>query len=468
MRRILGWLLCWPSALLAGDEVEVLSRRLLDMPYAQPVLAPLPVMVTPVRQVPARDPFSRSTLPAAVAGPCQAAAGVTLALPAGTLDEALQEIARQRCLSLVSEGTTQLPVTVQLQDLEWQRALDVLLEARGFHWQVRDGLLHVTPVSTAVPVPDTEVAPGTLERLRLPLNHASARDALELLQRMDARAAASIVLDERTNSLLLPGQMPGQEQLRQAVEQLDVPLPQVFIEARLVEVNVDYSQALGVRWGGRLGMPGEGWQLAGGIAEAGQAGNLVDLEALAASSGVGVGFVSGQVLLDMRLSAMEKSGNGEVISRPGIMTTHGQVASIKRGMRIPYQEASASGSTSTSWIDAALGLQVMPRITDDGKVMMDIKVNKDEPDFSNAVNGAPSVRNNEVQVRVLVADGETVVIGGVYSDVSSEQVERVPLLGRIPLLGRLFRQKVENQQKQELLVFLTPSIMGDQPTVSSR
>ncbi|PYG96542.1 pilus modification protein PilQ, partial [Arthrobacter stackebrandtii] len=233
---------------------------------------------------------------------------------------------------------------------------------------------------------------------------------------------------------------------------------QVAIEARIVEANVDYEKSLGVRWGGPL--YGESLRPGKEL--------FVDLGVERAGSSVGLGLLRGDVLLDLELSAMEKSGNGEIISQPKVVTADKETARILKGTEVPYQETSQSGATSVAFREASLSLEVTPQITPDNKVIMAVRVTKDEPDYVNAVNNVPPIRKNEVNAKVRVADGETIVIGGVYSTSQNNVVDKVPFFGDLPYVGRLFRRDVLQEKKSELLVFLTPRIMSDQAIAVSR
>ncbi|MFB0963795.1 MAG: type IV pilus secretin PilQ, partial [Pseudomonas sp.] len=189
---------------------------------------------------------------------------------------------------------------------------------------------------------------------------------------------------------------------------------------------------------------------------------FVDMGALNATSGLGIGFITNHAILDLQLSAMEKSGNGEVISQPKVVTSNNTEAEIRKGMEVPYQEASSSGATSTSFKEADLSLKVTPQITPDNRIIMKIKVTKDEADFSRELNGVPPIRTNKVEAEVLVTDGETIVIGGVFSNTQRKLVDKVPFLGDLPFVGRIFRRDYVQDEKSELLVFITPRIMNTQ------
>lgn len=195
---------------------------------------------------------------------------------------------------------------------------------------------------------------------------------------------------------------------------------------------------------------------------------FVDLGAANSTSGIGIGFLTNSVTLDLQLSAMEKTGNGEIVSQPKVVTSDKETAKILKGQEVPYQEASSSGATSTSFKEAALSLEVTPQITPDNRIIMEVKVTKDAPDFARALNGVPPINKNEVNAKVLVNDGETIVIGGVFSNTQTKSVEKVPFLGDLPYLGRLFRRDIVADNKAELLVFITPRIMNNQAIAVNR
>jgi type IV pilus assembly protein PilQ len=243
----------------------------------------------------------------------------------------------------------------------------------------------------------------------------------------------------------------------------------VMIEARIVEANVDYDKALGVRWGGSSNKGNFTTGGSGTVTGASATnGPYVDMGVSDATSSIGLGFLTNNTILDLELTAMEKSGNGEVVSQPKVVTSDKETAKILKGTEVPYQEASSSGATSVSFKEASLSLEVTPQITPDNRIIMEVKVTKDEPDYVNALLGVPPIKKNEVNAKVLVADGETIVIGGVFSNTQSKAVDKVPFLGDVPYVGRLFRRDVVTESKSELLVFLTPRIMNNQAIAVSR
>jgi type IV pilus assembly protein PilQ len=382
----------------------------------------------------------------------------------------LQVMADYAGINLVASDSVQGRVTLRLEDVPWDQALDLVLLGRGLGRRQEGNVLRVAPLaelgesSLAERLPQVQDArPEPLQRELIAIHHAKASELAELLlaslvDEDGPSRRGSLGVDERTNTLVLAQPAARLAELRKLVTHLDVPVRQVMIEARIVEAGVDYEKALGVRWGGPL--YGQDNRLGSEL--------FVDLGVERATSGVGVGLLRSDVLLDLELSAMEKSGNGEIISQPRVVTADKETARIIKGTEIPYQETTKSGATSIAFREASLSLEVTPQITPDGKVVMDVRVTKDEPDFVNALNNVPPIRKNEVNAKVRVADGETIVIGGVYSTSHNNVVDKVPFFGDLPYVGRLFRRDALQEKKSELLVFLTPRIMSDQAIAVSR
>jgi type IV pilus assembly protein PilQ len=243
----------------------------------------------------------------------------------------------------------------------------------------------------------------------------------------------------------------------------------VLIEARIVEADVGFKKDFGVKWRG-LSTGDNNWVVGGGNDvgdreliddDENLLPTYVDLGVLNPTSGLNLGFITDNTILDLELTAMESTGNGEVISQPKVVTSDKETAKILKGKEIPYQEASSSGATTTQFKEAVLSLEVTPQITPDDQVIMEVKVNKDDIDESvPRINGVPSLKTNEVNAKVLVRDGETIVIGGVFSTSQGKTVEKVPFLGDLPYLGQLFKSTTVLDQKSELLIFLTPRIMS--------
>lgn len=382
----------------------------------------------------------------------------------------LQVLADYAGVNLVASDSVQGSVTLRLQDVPWDQALDLVLRSKGLARRQDGNVLLVAPVgefagqssdSRVGQSLDAQVQP--LRRELLPIYHAKAAELADLLMASLAddgilAGRGSLSVDERTNTLVAHQPADRLAEIRQLVQQLDVPVRQVAIEARIVEASVDYEKSLGVRWGGPL--YGENIRPGKEL--------FVDLGVERAGSSIGLGLLRGGVLLDLELSAMEKSGNGEIISQPKVVTADKETARIIKGTEVPYQETTHSGATSVTFREASLSLEVTPQITPDNKVIMTVRVTKDEPDYVNALNNVPPIRKNEVNAKVRVADGETIVIGGVYSTSQNNVVDKVPFFGDLPYVGRLFRRDALQEKKSELLVFLTPRIMSDQAIAVSR
>jgi type IV pilus assembly protein PilQ len=410
----------------------------------------------------------------------------------------LQLIADFTDLNLVASDTVNGNITLRLQNVPWDQALDLVLKTKGLDKRKVGNVLLVAPADEIAARERQELEAqkqiaelAPLRRELIQVNYAKASDMAKLFQSVTSADGASddrgsVTVDDRTNSIIAYQTQDRLDELRRIVAQLDVAVRQVMIEARIVEANVDYDKALGVNWrgasvgdtsyvvsgrgGDRVGAPGYGQNVPSIQNPTPSLGNFVDMGASGATSGFGIGFITDNTILDLELSAMEKTGNGEVVSQPKVVTADKETAKILKGSEVPYQEASSSGATSTSFKEAALSLEVTPQITPDNRIIIEVKVTKDAPDFSNAASsgGVPAISKNEVNAKVLVADGETIVIGGVFTNTQSKSVDKVPFLGDLPYLGRFFKRDLVQDKKSELLIFLTPRIMNNQAVAVSR
>jgi type IV pilus assembly protein PilQ len=417
----------------------------------------------------------------------------------------LQLIADFTDLNLVASDTVSGNITLRLQNVPWDQALDLVLKTKGLDKRQVGNVLLVAPAEEIAARERQELESqrqiaelAPLRRELIQVNYANAANLAKLFQSVTsangtgatADERGSITVDDRTNSIIAYQTQERLDELRRIVAQLDVAVRQVMIEARIVEANVNYDKSLGVRWGasassgnwsvygkdGAMSVDDDGTYAFPGTDEVGTytledgttSTPFVDLGVTNSTSGIGLGFVSDNLMLDLQLSAMESSGNGEVVSQPKVVTSDKMTAKILKGEEVPYQEASSSGATTTSFKEAALSLEVTPQITPDNRIIMAVKVNKDAPNWQEAIDGVPPIDKNEVNAKVLVADGETIVIGGVFENTQSKSVEKVPFLGDIPYLGRLFRRDIVQDNKTELLVFITPRIMNTQAVAVSR
>jgi type IV pilus assembly protein PilQ len=296
-----------------------------------------------------------------------------------------------------------------------------------------------------------------------------------------------VIVDDRTNSLLVTETAQKLEEFRRIVKLLDVPIRQVLVEARLVIASSDFSHSLGVRWGaaGVVGVNNNPLYYGGhkdvinsAINEnaTNAAANTltkpfmipdalnVDLGATNPVGTLAIGYVSRDVDLQMEISAQESLGRGEVVSQPKVITGDKQQATIKSGTEIPYQESAANGATTISFKEAVLKLDVTPSITPDDRVIMDLVINQDNAGrFIATGNGGsvPQIDTNSIKTQVLVGNGETVVLGGVFKSTDLTTTDKVPFLGDLPYVGRLFKRTDITKSKQELLIFITPRILAD-------
>nr|WP_298167342.1 type IV pilus secretin PilQ [uncultured Pseudomonas sp.] len=401
----------------------------------------------------------------------------------------LQLIADFTDLNLVASDTVKGDITLRLQNVPWDQALDLVLKTKGLDKRKVGNVLLVAPADEIAARERQELESqkqiaelAPLRRELIQVNYAKASDMAKLFQSVTSAEDAgddrgSITVDDRTNSIIAYQTQERLDELRRIVAQLDIPVRQVMIEARIVEANVDFSKSLGVRWGGNFSKGnmqyfGRGQRMTleesddGDTIEVPFNTPFVDMGVAGASSGIGIGFITDNLVLDLELSAMESTGNGEVVSQPKVVTSDKETAKILKGTEVPYQEASSSGASTTSFKEAALSLEVTPQITPDNRIIMEVKVNKDS--VGQVFQGVPSIDTNEVNAKVLVADGETIVIGGVFSNTQNKSVDKVPFLGDLPFIGRVFKRDVVQNEKSELLVFITPRIMNNQAIAVSR
>ena len=321
------------------------------------------------------------------------------------------------------------------------------------------------------------------------MRYAKATDIASLLTAesglMSARGTS--VVDERTNTLLMKDTGDNLDKIREAIALLDVPVRQVLIEARIVIANTSVGEKLGIRWGGAgFKADNDKFLNVGGsqktLTEANQIlidrskgedpgsisypdAYVVDLGVSdVGASSLAVGIQTFDYLLDLELSAIETDGNAEIVSQPRVITADGQTASIQSGTEIPYQEASSSGATSVSFKSAVLRLEVTPQITPDDRIIMDLKINQDS--IGEVTAAGPTIDTNALETQVLVENGETIVLGGIFRSEETNATTKTPFLGDIPYLGVLFRRTEHTESKAELLVFITPRLVKD--TLSTR
>ena len=397
-------------------------------------------------------------------------------------------------LNIVTSDDVTGTVTVQLNEVPWDQALVAVLQAKGLGAVQYGNIVRVAPIGTirkeredAAATHAAEIDSLPLRVLTLPLNYANASAVMEQLQDMLSKRG-SLAFDERTNSLIVRDIDRNLGQIRQLVKALDTRTPQVHIEARIVEASNSFSRALGIQWGGNLNFsPATGaptglfFPNSIGLSGANTASTVtgssssiggrpsnfttvpnyvVDLPSASSNGSVGMSFgsISGIINLDARLTAGETNGTSKIISAPSITTVTNRAASIRDGARIPFETASLRG-TNVQFVEAVLLLEVTPQITADGTIFLDIQLTKNRPDFGQAIGNLPTIQIKEASTTVMVADGDTTVIGGVYNYETSINRDFVPGLGKIPVLGWLFKRTSKREDRRELLVFITPTIV---------
>lgn len=407
----------------------------------------------------------------------------------------LQLIADFTELNLVASDTVSGRITLRLQNVPWDQALELVLKTKGLDKRQVGNVLMVAPAAELAERERQELdarkqveelAPLQTEYVRV--RYAKAKDLFELFKGEDGGSGegestnsilsprGSVIVDERTNSLLITETAQKLEEFRRLVKLIDIPVRQVLIESRIVIANSDFDESLGIRWGAayidrdsdrNVGIDGSAAGVVNQIANGITTPSLgVDLgSSLAGAGRVAVGYQDDNKYLAMELSALEARGQGEVVSQPKVITGDKQQATIKSGTEIPYQESSANGETTVSFKEAVLKLDVTPNITPDDRIIMDLIINKDSiGEFvpsGNFGGEIPSIDTTELTTQVLVGNGQTVVLGGVFSSETRESVEKVPFLGDIPYVGRLFRRDSTKADKVETLIFITPRILAD-------
>ena len=427
----------------------------------------------------------------------------------------LQLIADFTGLNLVASDTVNGRITLRLQNVPWDQALELILKTKGLDKRQVGNVLLVAPADEIAAREQLELesqkkieALAPLRTQYININYANASELKELISNAGGKGDAlvsergSVVVDQRTNTLIVQDTSAKLQDVRELIEQLDIPVQQVLIEARVVVATNDISDEFGVRWGG-LGFDGESmlqdkrtYGVSGRLQsirdlhqsnvdstvfggdtpldpndvdfgpddfefESLENGDdlIVDLGVDSAdASRFAVGFTSlASGLIELELSALEAEGHGELVATPKVLTADQQPAVIASGQQVPFETATNAGATAIDFVEAELRLEVTPHITPDGNIIMALKVNND----SFRADGTAAIDTNRVETSVLVSDGETVVLGGIFQQEKINAVTKTPFLGDLPWIGNLFKKTVKRDSKQELLIFITPRLMKD-------
>ena len=409
-------------------------------------------------------------------------APISMSLKDADITEVLRSLARISGLNIVIQPGVSGPVTVELESVPWDQALDQILKINQLGMELEGNILRIAPVSRLAQEAEEQQRLQAAKSLSLPLttvmrrvSYASADEIASILQRgrggtglMSQRA--SVIVDSRTNTLIIQELPAFMDQVISIIENLDIPEDQVMIEARIVETTKNWSRSLGFDW------------TMEGVADAAH-GNTTGLvfpnnicgadDAPTATGGanlltggangflnIGLGNILNTFELDVVLQAAENEGLVNVISAPKVATLNNERASIQSGLQIPVQTV-ANNTVTVQFVNATLRLDVTPHITAEGTVLLEINIQKREPQQGLAIVGAPSppIATRDARTRVLVRDGGTAVIGGIYEVSTNESQDRVPGLANIPILGHLFKNKNRSNTNEELLIFITPRIV---------
>ena len=393
----------------------------------------------------------------------------------------LQIMADFKGVNLVVTDAVTGNITLRLHEVPWDEALSIILSTQGLSSRETN---HILLIDKAAAIAARESAlldeqlavesRAPLQSELLQMSNASAVDIASMIKdttqsMMSARGTLSV--DTRTNSLWVKDTGPHVREIKRLIKQWDVPVKQVMIEARIVNMSKDCSKDLGVRWG-----ISNATHLSGTLEGANQGANgvllsetplsdrlNVDLGALPfdaspASVGIALATLGNHVLLDLELSALEREGRAKIVASPRLITTNQKPAVIESGEDIPYQQATLSGATAVSFKKAVLSLKVTPQITSEGKLLMDLLINQDS-DSGRRVQGVPIVLTKSIETSVLVSNGQTIVLGGIYKHEKNNAITQVPFLGSLPIVGHLFQRREMRKKQEELLIFITPKII---------
>jgi type IV pilus secretin PilQ/predicted competence protein len=409
---------------------------------------------------------------------------VSLDFQGADLRAVLRTFAEISGLNMVIDPSIQGQVDVALRDVPWDQALDIILRANKLGYVVDGTIVRVAPLTVLAEeetqrrkLADEKALAGELQVLTRSLSYAKAEDVAPLLTRTVLSQRGQIQTDARTNMVIINDLPDRLKQASDLIATLDLPQPQVEIEARIVQTTREFARTLGVQWGigarasqalgntlpfsfpnqgsitGRTG----GSQGAEGPDSAPTGVNL-GVPGASSALGLALGAVNGAVNLDVALSALERSGQGRLLSTPRVSTQNNVEAEITQGIQVPIQTV-ANNTVTVSFKDAALTLKVTPQITASNTVIMRVELENASPDFSRAINGIPPIDTQRALTQVLVSTGETTVIGGIYVSREQASQDRTPGLHRLPLLGWLFKRDGITDESRELLIFITPRIM---------
>lgn len=405
----------------------------------------------------------------------------------------LQILAKESSTNIVASDSVQGKMTLSLKDVPWDQALDLVLDARNLEMERIGNIINVAPRDEMLKKTQDELESrnkiaelGPLLSRTFQLKYKNVEEFKDILKIEDTNTDAnrsrsilssrgSALIDPSTNTLIITDNEYVIRKFEKIIEELDVAARQVMVEARIVEAADGVSRDLGVKFGvRRVGRTAWGASFADainngnvGVGATGATEALlnpnVNLPLTAAVNSIALVRRMGSGSLGLELSALETDNRSKTISTPRILTQDRKAAEIKQGYQIPYTTRDTDGTVTTSFKDAVMSLKVTPRITPDNKIILDIAINKDEADYNNTnIEGEPGISTKSVKTQAMIEDGGTLVVGGIYQEIYSNNIKKVPLLGDIPVLGNLFKSRARNQSRNELLFFITPRIMGNE------
>jgi type IV pilus assembly protein PilQ len=399
--------------------------------------------------------------------------------------QVLQIIAQVNGFNLVTTDSVTGNVTISLSGVPWDQALDMIMRVKGLDKRLEGNILLIAPAEelsareTQALQSRQQVADlAPLQTVDIAINYAKAAELAAILKSSEGGILSDrggVTVDERTNTLLIRDTLESIDEARKTIEVLDIPVKQVLIESRMVTVLDNVDEQLGVRWGfsdrqddnGVSGSLEGADTIAGGIVPSINNRLNVNLPVSSAAGTIGfqVASLIDGTILDLELSALESESKGEIIASPRITVANQHEAYIEQGTEIPFVQATSSGATAVEFKKAVLSLKVTPHITPDNRIILDLVVTQDTrgETVSTSTGDAVAIDTQEIQTQVLVENGETIVLGGIFQQTSSDGVNKVPLFGDLPVLGALFRNTTELQQKRELLIFVTPKIITEKP-----
>ena len=399
--------------------------------------------------------------------------------------QVLQIIAKVNGFNLVTTDTVSGNVSISLSGVPWDQALDMILKIKGLDKRQEGNILLIAPSEelsqreTQKLQSDQQVAQlAPLSSASITVNYAKASELSQILKASEGAGGilserGTVTVDNRTNTILVRDTQASIDEARRVIESLDIPVKQVLIESRMVTVRDNVDEQLGVRWGfsDRQDDNGVSGSLSG--ADTIASGNVpalgdrlnVNLPVASAAGSIGfqIASLADGTILDLELSALESENKGEIIASPRITVANQQEAYIEQGTEIPYSQATSSGATSVEFKKAVLSLKVTPHITPDNRIILDLIVTQDTrgETVQTATGEAVAIDTQEIKTQVLVENGETIVLGGIFQQVNSNDVSKVPLFGDLPVVGALFRNTATVYQKRELLIFVTPKIVTE-------